>query len=237
MVRLKAFSRLKNVFSRFNPIPSFMWDGMEEIIIPPSSRELLERVINKYPKFKYAFLIALYHLINTLNVKNEYLTVLTKNGMLIADLIKGIDNEVSMPSHVKKEGKKNNILIACHNHFFGAIILSFDDIASTINNNCQFAAIVSCNHIGILINEVDEIEFKLFISDFKLFREYIGFCIENEKGHEYDEIDMMDISEDEREKMKSMIHDKFLSDNIEKFVNEFNKRFNKYKIYELYIKL
>lgn len=43
---------------------------------------------------------------------------------------------------------------------------------------------------------------------------------------------MMDISENEREKMKSKIHDKFLSDNIEKFIGEFNSRFNKYNIYE-----
>lgn len=95
--------------------------------------------------------------------------------------------------------------------------------------------IVSCNHIGILINESNEIDCELFINDFNWFKEYIGFCIEIEKGYELDEIDMMDISENEREKMKSKIHDKFLSDNIEKFIGEFNSRFNKYNIYELYI--
>jgi hypothetical protein len=114
---------------------------------------------------------------------------------------------------------------------------SLDDISTTINNHCPFVAIVSCNHIGILINESDEIDFKQFSSDFEWFREYIGFCIDIEKGQELDEIDMMDISEDEREVMKSIVHDRFLSDNVEKFVNEFNYRFNKYKIYELYISL
>ncbi len=54
-----------------------------------------------------------------------------------------------------------------------------------------------------------------------MFKEYIGFCIENEKGQEIDEIDMTHTSEENQEKMKSEIHDKFLSENLEKFVNEF----------------
>lgn len=61
--------------------------------------------------------------------------------------------------------------------------------------------------------------------------------MDNEKCEEFDEIDMMDIPEGEREIMKSVIYDTFISENIEKFVDEFNVRFNKYNIYELYIKL
>ena len=238
MVNFKAFSRLKNIFSRFNPIPSFKWNGhKEEVNLPLSSSELLEKVIREYPDFKKVILIAIYHLINTNNKNEEYLTVLTKDNRLIVDLLLGDEDNVNVPFIAKFEEKKDNVLVACHNHFFGAIIHSLDDIATAIDNNCQFAAIVSDNHVGILINEVDKIDCEQFITDFKWFKEYIGFCIENEKGCEFDEIDMMDISEEERENMKSIIHDKFLSDNVEKFVNEFNNRFNKYKIYELYIKL
>ena len=81
MLKLKAFSRLKNIFSRLNPMPSFKWgDSDEEIIVPPTSEELLERTIKKYPKLKYAILFSIYHLINTQNENNEFLSVLTKDS-------------------------------------------------------------------------------------------------------------------------------------------------------------
>ncbi len=88
-------------------MPSFKWDDSEEeIFVPPPSEELLEMVIKKYPKFKHAILIAMYHLINTQSVKNEYLTALTKNNVLIADLIEGKGDNVSTTSNVEKEGEK-----------------------------------------------------------------------------------------------------------------------------------
>ena len=236
MVKFKAFSRLKNIFLRFNPLFSFDFDNHKvEISKPLSSNELLERTIIKCPEFMKVVLIAIYHLINTNGENKEYLTVLTKDNKLLIDLIEGRGDNVSVPPIVKVEGKKGNILVACHNHFLGAIIPSLDDVATAINNYCPFVAIVSGNHIGILIIESDGIDCEKFENDFEWFREYIGFCIDVEKGQEIDEIDMMDISEEKREEMKSIIHDKFLADNVEKFVNEFNNRFNKYKIYELYI--
>ena len=58
MLKLKSFSRLKNIFSRLNPMPSFKWEnGDGEMIVHPSSKELLEKVINKYPEFKNVILI------------------------------------------------------------------------------------------------------------------------------------------------------------------------------------
>ncbi len=139
MVKLKAFSRLKNIFSRLNPIPSFKWedDSEEEIIIPPCSKELLERTIKKYPKFKCAILFSIYHLINTQGETNEFLSVLTKDFRWAADLVEGNDIIVKTPIQVEIEGKNNNILIASHNHFFGAIIPSLGDICQALENNCN----------------------------------------------------------------------------------------------------
>lgn len=74
MAKLNAFSRLKNIFSRLNPIPSFKWDGPEdEIIIPLDSRNLLEKTIGKYPEFEKVILVAIYHLFNTKGKNDEYL--------------------------------------------------------------------------------------------------------------------------------------------------------------------
>ena len=118
MVNFKAFSRLKNIFSRFNPIPSFKWNGpKEEVNLPLSSSELLEKVIREYPDFKKVILIAIYHLINTNNKNEEYLTVLTKDNRLIVDLLLGDEDNVNVPFIAKFEGKKDNVLVACHNHF------------------------------------------------------------------------------------------------------------------------
>lgn len=207
------------------------------LLFPPSSRELLEKVIEHYPEFQHVFLIAIYHLINTQNVQNEYLTVLTKNRVLIADLIKGNDNNVTPPSHVKKEGKKNNILIACHNHYFGAVIPSFGDIYNAIENNCQFFAVASENHIGMVVIEYNSDSHKKFIDEFVLFHGYIDICFNFERHDELSQVDALQINDYEKEKLKLEIYDKFLSENSEKFVNEFNIRFNKFKIYEIYIKL
>ena len=49
----------------------FGW-GIENI----SSNDLLEDTVEKYPKFKFVILIALYHILNTVYSKNEFLTVL-----------------------------------------------------------------------------------------------------------------------------------------------------------------
>lgn len=75
---------------------------------------------------------------NTQYVDEEFLTVLTKDFRLIVDLIAGNENEVNLPLIAKMEGEKENILMACHNHFFGAVIPSLDDVGTTLNHNCLF---------------------------------------------------------------------------------------------------
>jgi hypothetical protein len=124
MVNFKDFSRLKNIFSRIIPLNSFNDDkDGEDYFKPFSSDELLEMTVKNCSKFKYVLLTAIYHLINTNNQNNEYLTVLSKSNQFVVDLIEGKGNSVTVPNIVKSEGKKNNILVACHNHFFGAISL------------------------------------------------------------------------------------------------------------------
>lgn len=107
MVKFKAFSRLKNIFTRFNPLNSFNLGEINiKLVKPPSSVELLEKIIKKYSDFEIVILIAIYHLNNTQNVDKEYLTVLTKDLKLVADLVEGDEEEVNLPSNVKLEGMK-----------------------------------------------------------------------------------------------------------------------------------
>lgn len=238
MVKLNAFSRLKNFFSRLNPIPSFEWDEPEEeIIIPPSSSELLEMFVKKYPKFKYVILIAIYYLINTQGAKNEFLSVLTKDLRLVVDLVEGNDLIVNTPVQVEIESKKNNILIASHNHFFGAIIPSLGDICKALKCNCNLISVVSENHIGIVLIEYNSNCDKKLIDEFFLFHGYLDICFAFERHDELSYLQSLQITDEEKEMMKLEIYDKFISENTEKFVNEFNIRFNKFNIYELYIEL
>lgn len=181
-------------------------------------------------------LVAIYHLINTKGSHNEYLTVLSKNNKLITDLIKGNEEIVNIPVNVKLEGKNDNILVACHNHFFWSSN-TIIDICSAIKYNCQFMVIVSDTKIGIIVNNFDLSYKKAFIDQFILFNAYIQLCVDFEKSHELDNLDLMNLTSDERIKFENEIFDKFVGTNNKKFVDEFNVRFNKYNIYEIYIEL
>lgn len=107
MIYFNVFSRLKNFFTKFNPINSFNFeDNKMDFVDPITSVELLKYAINKYPNFEKIILIAIYHLFNTQNEYDEYLTVLTKDNRLIVDLLVGDHNNVKIPDIVKVEGKK-----------------------------------------------------------------------------------------------------------------------------------
>ena len=53
MVKLNAFSMLKNIFSGLNPLNSFKWGETDNgVVVLPSQRELLKNAIEKYPEFE-----------------------------------------------------------------------------------------------------------------------------------------------------------------------------------------
>lgn len=238
MVKLKTFSRLKNLFSRFNPIPSFNWDGPEdEIITPPSLRELLERVVKKYPKFEIVILIAIYHLVNTHNKVNEFLTVVTKDFKVIADLVEGEYGEVSVPKNVKFEAKKGNIFITCHNHYYGAVIPSWEDFKNSICPKIPFTIIVSEGNVGILLNEFnfDEYTLKSLKIDLNDYIEYLRFSFIVNNEFEIQELNELNLDEKEYKMEYQVLFDQYVAKNNLKFVNEFNSRMEKYNLYFLYI--
>lgn len=243
MVKFITFSRLKNIFSRFNPLESFDWGDWDiKVSEPPSSEELLEKIIKEYKQFDKVILIAIYHLINTQNVKNEYLTVLTKDLRLIADLVKGNNGTVDIPENLKRE-PSSNILLTCHNHFQKAIIPSTRDLKNVFKPNIKFTIIVSEDQIGILINNLaenffkfDEYELKLFKETWKGFSDYIVFCLNQEKPKEVLKFYLSDNESDELKEEFQKLYDEFVGRNIEKFIDEFNIRFKKYNIYYIHIK-
>jgi len=240
MIKLRAFSILKNFFSRLNPLSSFDLDDINvEIEKVPTSDELLTNAVAKYVNFEKVILIAIYHLINTQNANKEYRTILTKDLRLICDLVEGVEGDVEIPNHVKKE-PVNNIFLTCHNHFQKAIIPSSNDFKNAMLPKIKFTIIVSENHIGIIVNELGEkfnnfskfekIDFK---NNWKSYKEYIMFCLANDCPNEVFKFYNDEYSDEEFQKF----FEKYVGENISKFVDEFNIRFKKYNIYYIHIKL
>ena len=91
--------------------------------------------------------------------------------------------------------------------------------------------------MGMIVIEYDSICDKNLVEEFTLFHGYLDFCFKFERNDELNRLRLLQITENEKEKLKLEAYDKFISENTGKFVNEFNIRFNKYKIYEIYIEL
>lgn len=241
MVNFRIFSRLTNIFNRLNPINSFKWENNKIGSIKPiSSIELLEKTIKNFPNFEKVIMIAIYHLINTKDVDDEYLTVLTKDIRLVADLVKGESSEVLIPDIVKLEFKSDNILITCHNHFNGAIIPSFVDFKNSIYPKILFTVIVSEGRIGILINQFknyDEEMLNFLKIDLKDYIEYIRFSFIVNRKDEIKQLDNLIFDEKLYSIKYQLLFDEFVCENNLKFVNEFNLRMEKYNLYIVYINL
>lgn len=239
MVDFRNFLKLKNILSRLNPIPAFPFGDEEEVIVKSQSQEeLLKSVIKKYPQFKRIIMISIYHLINTQNVEKEYLTVLTKDLRLIADLTEWEMDKVSVPKNVKEESKKGNVLVICHNHFHGAIIFSLIDFKNVLCSKIKFSVIVSNGNIGILVNEFSSFDEK-YLKSLKIeLKDYIGyvmftFIINNDEAIE--KLDNSNLDDELYSIEYQNLFDWFIAKNNLKFIDEFNLRMKKYNLYYLYI--
>lgn len=238
MLDFKVFSRFKNIFNRLNPLNSFRWNGFEEEVTDFSSKELLEITVGKYVEFRFVILIAIYHMFNTRNSKNEFLTALTWDLRLIADLVEGNNDEVLIPDNVKIEASNGNLLITCHNHFNGAIIPSLSDFKNSIRPNVLFTVIVSEGNIGILVNEhgeADEDTMNLLKVDLNNYIEFVRFSFIINNEAEIMELDKLNLNDDDFNAKYQLFFDKYVSRNNLKFVNEFNTRMEKYNLYLIYI--
>lgn len=242
MVNFKAFSIIKNVFNRLNPLNSFDFGKIEmDNEKPPNSDELLEKTLKKYPYFEKVLMVAIYHLINTQHVNYEYLSVLTKDLRLICDLVKGDCGSVSIPKILKNEPDKN-ILVTCHNHFMRAIIPSTKDFKNVVKPKIKFTVIVSENHIGIIVKELgdkfmnfEKDERESFENTWKMFMDYMIFCLINDKPDEVLNYYFNDFPNENDNDEFQQIFEEYVGENIIKFIDEFNVRFKKYNIYYIHI--
>ena len=239
MIKFRAFSRFKKIFTRLNPIPFGFGNIEEKIEKVPGSDELLEKAIRGHSNFQKVILIAIYHLMNTQDVTNEYLTILTKDLRLICDLVEGDGEGVEIPDDVNNEPVEN-ILLTCHNHFQRAVIPSSKDFRNIIKPKIKFTIIVSEEDIAIIVNDLnDQLYFfsnsekQEFKNTWKTYKEYIMFCLAKDYPNVIFKFYNDEYSEGEFQKF----FERYVGENISKFVDEFNVRFKKYNIYCIHIKI
>lgn len=198
----------------------------------------LSGLIIKYPEIPKLISLATYHNKYVDNV-NEYLTVLTKDGRLIADVFKGVKGETRFPQSVLDEPTKN-ILFTLHNHRFGAIVPSGDDIHNVIIPNIQFTGIVSGKNFGLIINnnkQISKSKIEAIERDFNDFNEYVTFCFDLDCAKELSKLKKSTSSKKEYKHKEEILFDKYVSKNNSKFIGEFNSRMTKYNIELIHIKL
>ena len=78
---------------------------------------------------------------------------------------------------------------------------------------------------------------KEIINKFESFHGFLDICFYFDKTEEINKLNLLEILDDEKDMLRLEMYDKFICENTEKFVNEFNIRLNKFNIYELYIEL
>ena len=203
-----------------------------------SSKGTIYRLLTEIPKVTAMLSLAGYHW-NNCDTEIECLTVLTKDGRLISDVFEGVEGETRFPESVLKEPVKN-ILFTLHNHRYGAIIPSGNDIHNVIYPNISFTGIVSEKNLGLIINkneylnkhQIEEIE-----NTFYFFNEYVTFCFDLDCKKNKRELKKNCSSKEEYKKKEKQLFDKYVSKNNSKFVNEFNDRMERYNIELVYIKI
>lgn len=223
-----------------NPDNDFVLDDNFEEIKLLNNLFLFKKAINENVELKEVIWIAIYHSLNTFNVKNEFLTVLSKKFILLADLIEGDERSVEIPKKVKEEILNENVLATFHNHFNGAILPSSNDIKNTIIPFIKFMVITSNGNIGIIVNDNDDYNdnlIELFKQDWIMFLSYVNWSFNNDMREEIQELYDLKLSKSEKEKEEFILFDKYLGDNLQRFIDEFNLRMEKFNVYFLQISI
>ena len=225
-------------FERLNSSNNFDFDEGLKKIKPLKNFALFKKAIDEHQELKEVLWIALYHCLYTLDVENEYLTVLNKNFKLIGDLIKGNDRSVEIPNAVKEEIINDNVLATFHNHFKGAILPSSNDLKNTVIPFIKFMVITSNGNIGIVVNDFVDFEdnsFELFKQEWVMYESYLSWSFNSNKSQEIQQIYDSDISENEKEKEEQILFDYYVGENLERFIDEFNSMMEKYNVYLIQI--
>lgn len=238
----KLRSKFQNLirFEKLSPSNNHDFDDLFEGVNPKNNLNLFIKAINEHEELKEVIWIALYHCLNTFDVSHEYLTVLNKNFQLIADLVEGDDRSVELPVNVKNEMLNDNVLATFHNHFNGAILPSSNDLKNTIIPFVKFMVITSNENIGIIVNDLIDLDENLiehFKQEWIIFVSYLAWSFNNNMTDDIEKIYNSKCSENDKQNKEQKLFDRYIGENSQKFIEEFNSRMEKYNVYFIQINI
>lgn len=155
----------------------------------------------------------------------EYLTLVSKSQKILKRLIKGEVGGVNIP----KKFKNKRFHMTIHNHSNGAIIPSYEDLRTNFNHYAKYGVITAGTRVGVvnLSLELNETQINLILAIHSTF-----------EGQIYAEFHRAENKKLEKKLSKKEYNElffKFVSKNIDKYVNEFNSRQKDYNVELTYI--
>ena len=233
MIMIKIYSLFD--FESFELLDIFD-DFDYEIKEPKSNDEMLDDLFEN-EDFKKVYNRILDHFFKHRKSKKEELVVVSKENKII---FRKTGNESTVHIPFKLFILKNfyEIFLMIHNHPYGGVIPSEDDICAIVNFESVFGAITNSNQISILENKnkkpfEEEIQ-KLFLDDFELYKLNISKKIYIEYYFLFNLLNYL-LDRNTLNLVKKLFFYKYISKNTAELINDFNYRMKKYDVNLIYI--
>ena len=115
-----------------------------------------------------------------------------------------------------------------HNHRFDQVMPSIGDLNKNLEHGVTFGVITSDNRIGVIKfnSKFTEEKKDSFLSQYAGLRSYMTLQLHGFYGSKLDKISKEEYNE---------LFEKFVSENIDRYVNEFNLRLKEYNVEMTYI--
>ena len=194
---------------------------------PRTIEQIREDILNDKSFTKFIDEI-LHHNNKTKGKLIEYLTIIDKSHKILKRFIKGINGHVKIP----KRFKNKKLHMTIHNHMDGAVIPSYGDMNNNLKHDVKYGIITAETRFGVIKynTELSLSQKKIVLAIHSTFEVMIF--------DDFERIESKKIKDIERgsEEYDKLFY-KFISRNINKYVDEFNARLKVYNIEITYINI
>ncbi|WP_296875513.1 hypothetical protein [uncultured Methanobrevibacter sp.] len=194
---------------------------------PRTIEQIREDILNDKSFTKFIDEI-LHHNNKTKGKLIEYLTIIDKSHKILKRFIKGINGHVKIP----KRFKNKKLHMTIHNHMDGAVIPSYGDMNNNLKHDVKYGIITAETRFGVIKynTELSLSQKKIVLAIHSTFEVMIF--------DDFERIESKKIKDIERgsEEYDKLFY-KFVSRNINKYVDEFNARLKVYNIEITYINI
>ena len=194
---------------------------------PRTIEQIREDILNDKSFTKFIDEI-LHHNNKTKGKLIEYLTIIDKSHKILKRFIKGINGHVDVP----EKFKNRKLHMTIHNHTHGAVIPSRGDMVKNLKHDVKYGIVTAETRFGVIKYKtnlsVKQKELILAIHSTFALKIFDDF-----EKTERKKIKGLDRESDEY----AILFNKYVSRNINKYVNDFNSRLKVYDIEITYINI